>query len=98
MLFILWQNMILPKNATDLVPRIGFFYNYIVGGKRIFDTSIANAYVGLIVLGNFNTTLFPRKSVFFYETYTIKTRMSSPRSKATWGSRTLINPLKELIL
>ena len=32
------------KKATDVLPRIGFFYNYIVSGKRIFDTSIVSAY------------------------------------------------------
>ena len=32
------------KDATDILPRIGIFYNYILSGKRIFDTSIVSAY------------------------------------------------------
>lgn len=33
----------------DLGPRIGFFYNWIVGGKRIYDTSMAVASLGIDV-------------------------------------------------
>lgn len=32
------------KDATDVLPRIGLFYNYILSGKRIFDTGIVSAY------------------------------------------------------
>ncbi len=32
---------------SDIGPRIGFFYNWIIGGKRIFDTTMAVASVGI---------------------------------------------------
>jgi len=35
------------KKSSDLGPRLGFFYNLIVGGKRIFNTGITNSYVGI---------------------------------------------------
>ncbi len=35
------------KKSSDLGPRVGVFYNLIVGGKRIFNTGITNAYVGI---------------------------------------------------
>lgn len=35
------------KKPTDVGLRLGLFYNYIVGGKRIFNTSMADGYFGL---------------------------------------------------
>lgn len=35
------------KLSTDLGPRIGFFYNLVIGGKRIFNTGISDAYIGI---------------------------------------------------
>lgn len=35
------------KKSTDFGPRIGIFYNYVVSGKRIFNTSMTTAYVGI---------------------------------------------------
>lgn len=37
------------KNHSDIGPRVSLFYNWIVGGKRIFDTSVVAADVGIDV-------------------------------------------------
>lgn len=34
---------------SDIGPRIGFFYNWVIGGKRIFDTTMAVASLGIDV-------------------------------------------------
>ncbi|MEX0940585.1 MAG: hypothetical protein WDZ41_04460 [Candidatus Babeliales bacterium] len=35
------------KKVSDIGPRIGLFYDLIVGGNRIFNTYMANSYVGV---------------------------------------------------
>jgi hypothetical protein len=35
------------KQRSDIGPRIGFFYNLIVGGRRIFETGIKTSYIGV---------------------------------------------------
>jgi len=37
------------KRLSEIAPRIGFFYNHIIGGKRIFDTNIIDLFVGFDV-------------------------------------------------
>jgi hypothetical protein len=37
------------KKPSDIGPRIGFFYNWVVGGERIFNTTIAASTVGIDV-------------------------------------------------
>jgi hypothetical protein len=34
------------KKRSDVGPRLGFFYNLIVGGQRIFNTGIKTTYLG----------------------------------------------------
>ena len=38
------------KKISDIGPRIGFFYNYVIGGKRIFNTAMKDAYGGIDIL------------------------------------------------
>ena len=34
------------RKASDIGPRLGFFYNYVLSGRRVFDTSMKVGYIG----------------------------------------------------
>ena len=37
------------RKSTDIGPRIGVFYNWTIGGKRIFNTSVTGVFLGIDV-------------------------------------------------